>query len=277
MTDVQLQYCKKCLNRKSGTITQENNCNLKGINLEFEGICTSFDLDDKVLISNETRIGEIRPNGRRAYIAQSLIWVIMGLDIISVYSSYLQYNLLSGVQNSEEITDSMLTINDVRELLLSIVYLVVFIISGITFIKWFRRAYYNLSRITSCEYSEEWASWTWFIPIINLFRPYQIMKEMDKKTIAFLGSKNLNSTENNSQLIGLWWGLWVVSNYIGNYIFKVSFKDDTIENLMNSTIADIVLSLIGIPLAIITVKVIKSYALKEEKLFEIGRKSEFEE
>jgi len=272
MTDVQLQYCKKCLNRKSGEITQENTCNLKGINLEFEGVCSSFDLDKKAIVSSETRLEEIRPNENRARLAQTFVWIIMTLDIVSIYSSYLQYNLLRGLQNNEEITDSMLTFNDAREQLLAIVYLIMFITSGIIFIKWFQRAYYNLSKITNCKHTEDGAAWCWFIPIINLYRPYQIMKEMNKKTIAFLKSKTIDTIEDNTQLIGFWWGLWIVSNYLGNYILKTSFKEETIENLMNSTVADIILSLIGIPLAIVTVKVIKSYALKEDKISKISRK-----
>jgi len=273
MTEVQLQYCKKCLNRKSGTITQENNCNLKGINLEFEGVCSSFDLDEKVIIGSEIRVEDIRPNESRARLAQTFVWIIMILDIVSVYSSYLQYNLLIGFQNNEEITDSMLTSNDLREQLLAIVYLIVFITSGIFFIKWFQRAYYNLSRITNCKHTDGWAAWSWFVPILNLFRPYQIMKELNEKTVSFLRSKTTDIIEDNTSLIGYWWGLWIASNYIGNYILKTSFKEDSVENLMNSTIADIVLSLIGIPLAIVTVKLIKSYALKEEKISEIGRKN----
>jgi len=28
------------------------------------------------------------------------------------------------------------------------------------------------------KYKETWAIWSWFIPVINLWRPYQIMKEI---------------------------------------------------------------------------------------------------
>ena len=48
-----------------------------------------------------------------------------------------------------------------------------------------------------------------------------------------------------------------------------SQRAETIEKFLNSTIADMVMSMIGIPLAILTVMIIKSYSLKEEKLEEL--------
>ncbi len=270
MTDVQLQYCKKCLNRKSGETKPENICNLRNKNMVFEGVCTSFELDENVIIGLENKLDKIRPNEHRARIAQTLIWIVMALNILSVYSSYLQYNLLNAFQNNEEISDLMISTNDYREQGIAILYLIAFIISSITFIQWFRRAYYNLGTFTSTDNTEGWAAGSWFVPVISIFRPYQMMKEMNDKTIGFLKTKITDCIEDNSQLIGIWWGIWVISNYIGKYVTKYAFKDDSVETLINATVADMVLSLIGIPLAFVTVKMIKSYALKEIKISEIA-------
>jgi len=270
MTDVQLQYCKKCLNRKRGETDPKNICNIRGINMDFEGVCTSFEMDENVTIGLENNLEKIRPNEHRARIAQTLIWIVMILDILSVYSSYLQYNLLTAFQNNEEISDLMLNTNDYREQGIAILYLIAFIISGVTFIQWFRRAYFNLGTITSTDNTEGWAAGSWFVPVISIFRPYQIMKEMNDKTIGFLKTKTTDYIEDNSQLIGIWWGIWVLSNYIGKYVTKYAFKDDSVETLINATGADMVLSIIGIPLAYFTVRMIKSYALKEEKLLSIA-------
>lgn len=274
MTDVQLQYCKKCFNRKLEETNQENICNIRGKEMVFEGVCTSFELDEKVVISTEPNYKNIRPNVERARIAQMLIWIVMVVNIAAAYSSYLQYKLLIAFQNEEEITESMITFNDTREQAISIVYLIAFIVSGVTFIQWFRRAYFNLGKLTTTENSEGWAAGSWFVPIISIYRPYQIMKEMNDKTLGFLKSKTTDIIKDESQHIKLWWGLWVVSNYVGNYVMKTAFKEDSIENLLNSTIANMILSLIGIPLAIVTVEVIKSYALKEDKIAELISKAQ---
>jgi len=270
MTEVQLQYCKKCLNRKRGGTNPENICNLRDKNMDFEGVCTSFELDEKVIIGLENNLDKLRPNEHRARITQTFIWIVMALDILSVYSSYLQYNLLNAFQNNEEISDLMISTNDYREQGIAILYLIAFIISSITFIQWFRRAYYNLGTFTSTDNTEGWAAGSWFVPVISIFRPYQIMKEMNDKTIVFLKTKTTDNVKDDSQIIGIWWGIWVLSNYIGKYVTKYAFKDDSVETLINATVTDMILSLIGIPLAYITVKMIKSYSLKETKVYEIA-------
>jgi hypothetical protein len=271
MTEEQFENCKQCLNRKKGVNEKENICNIKGKSMKFENTCTDFNLDNNVVLGTENKINAIRPNLKRAKLAQLFIWIVMALDIISIFSSYLQYNLLISLKNYEEVTDQMLSSNDTREQIIGIIYLIVFIISAVTFIQWFRRAYYNLNVRTNCNHSDGWASGSWFVPIISLYRPYQIMKEMWTKTTQLIKSKKSDYIENSTLIIGIWWALWIVSNYIGKYVMKSAFKAETIENFLNSTIGDITLSIIGIPLAILTVKIIKSYSLKEEKISELEK------
>lgn len=268
--DKQLEFCKKCTNRKMD-MQQGLICNLTGRKADFTGQCENFKIDGEVEIKEQEIRRLIRPNKKRAEIAQLLIWIVMIIDIISIYSSYLQYNLLELLQNNDSVSDQMLNSNDTREQIIGIVYLIVFIVSAITFIQWFRRAYYNLNIRTKCNHSEGWAAGSWFVPIISLYRPYQIMKEMWMETTKIIKSKSNDYVEDSTLIIGIWWTLWIISNFIGNYVLKSAFKAETIENFLNSTIADIIISIIGIPLAILTVMIIKSYSLKEEKLEELEK------
>ena len=226
---------------------------------------------DKNAILGAKKNNAIKPNLKRAKTAELFIWLVMILDILSIVSSYLQYNLLKSLQNNEEVSDHMLTSNDTREQIIGILYLIVFITSAITFIQWFRRAYYNLNVRTNCDHSDGWAAGSWFVPIISLYRPYQIMKEMWNKTTSLIKTKTSDYAENGTMIIGLWWTLWIISNYIGNYVLKSAFKAETIENFLNSTIADMTMSILGIPLAILTVLIIKSYSQKEEKISELEK------
>ena len=272
MTEEQFENCKQCLNRIKGSNGKENICNLKGKNLDFEGDCRDFQHDSSVISGALNKINAIKPNLKRAQLAQIFIWAVMVMDIISIFSSYLQYNILIAIQNNEYVSDQALDSNDARVQLIAYLYLLVFIISAVTFIQWFRRAYYNLNVRTSCDNTEGWAAGSWFVPIISLYRPYQIMKEMWNKTSRLINEKTNKRIENSTIMIGIWWTLWIVSNYLGSFLLRSSFKDDTIEGFLNGTIGDIVLSVIGIPLAIVTVSIIKSYALKEEKISELEKR-----
>ena len=211
-------------------------------------------------------VDAIRPNLKRAKIAQLFIWLVMILDILSIISSYLQYNILKSIQNDEYVSDQALNANDTREQIVAILYSIIFITSAVTFIQWFRRAYYNLNIRTKTNHTDGWAAGSWFVPIMSLYRPYQIMKEMWDKTTRLIKTQDSNYSDSTTTVIGIWWTLWIVSNYVGNYVLKSIFKEQTIETLMSSTIADMIMSILGIPLAIVTVTIIKNYSSKEEKI-----------
>lgn len=87
---------------------------------------------------------KLRPNEQRSKNAIVLIWIVFGLQILMLISHYLQYNLLQKAANGMEVSSQSVLINSIREITFSVLYLIAYIISGITFIQWFRRAYFNL-------------------------------------------------------------------------------------------------------------------------------------
>ena len=205
---------------------------------------------------------KLKPNGQRAKIAIMLIWTVLTIEIISILSDYLQYNLLQTVANDGQISSETATDNDLRQKIIAIIYLVTYIISGITFIRWFRRAYFNLHlKAETLSFTEGWAAGSWFVPFISLYRPKQIMKELYVETQNLLTAKQENSTVNlNTQFIGWWWALWLIASFLGQFVFRYSLKAESLEALTTATIASIIASIIAIPLALITVKIIKDYA-----------------
>ncbi len=218
----------------------------------------------------------LKPNGQRAKIAIMLLWTVLTVEIISLLSDYLQYDLLETVANGGQITTEAATDNDLRQKIIGLIYLTVYVISGITFIRWFRRAYYNLHiKAESLSFTEGWAAGCWFVPIISLYRPNQIMKELYLETQSLLSKKDENYVQNlTTHFIGWWWALWIISSFLGQFIFRYSMKAETLEELTTTTIASIVASIIGIPLAIITVKVIKDYSEVEHLLYELKDEEE---
>ncbi len=269
MTDQQFEKCLQCLNRKKGITSKAEICNIKGKNLDFEGECTTFEQDSSVVVGKENKIKAIRPNEQRARNAQILIGMVLFFEIVSMVSSYLQLDLLKSLELGVYVTDDVLEQNDSREQIVALLYLIVFIISVVTFIQWFRRAYYNLNIRTSANHSEGWAAGSWFVPILSLFRPYQIMKEMWTKTDSLIKWEKPEYIKTSPGIIGIWWALWILSGYIGNYALKRAFRGDTIDDFIDATWADMAVSALGIPLAIVTWMMIKMYSNKEALLSEL--------
>lgn len=208
----------------------------------------------------------LRPNGQRAKTAITMIWVVLILEIISLISGYLQYDLLQVVANGGDISIEAAESNDLREQAIGIVYLIAFIISGVTFIQWFRRAYFNLHlKVNHLSHTEGWAAGSWFVPIINLYRPYRIMKELYKETNELLIKKGLSvSGSLTSSALGFWWTFWILSSILGRFISRMD--GESIEELMTSSVLSMILNVVGIPLALITVKIISDYSNAEPLL-----------
>jgi len=173
----QLNFCRRCKHKKND-LQQGIICGLTDRKAEFVNQCDDFEINDTVVAENAKVKEKVRPNKKRAEVAQLLIWAVMFVDIISIYSSFLQYKLLQQLQNNENVPFEILNSNDTREQIVGIVYLAVYITSAVVFIMWFRRAYFNLNARKKCEHTEGWAAGSWFVPVISLFRPFQIMKEM---------------------------------------------------------------------------------------------------
>ena len=213
----------------------------------------------------------LNQNVQRAKNAIILIWIVLALEIISLVSGYFQYDLLQTVANGGEISTETATANDLREQMIGIIYLIAYVISTVTFIQWFRRAYFNLhQKVTYLAYTEGWAAGSWFVPIVNLYRPYQIMKELYQETKALFIKKGIDVNSNfTTNALGWWWTLWIINSIIGQFVFRYSMKADTIDELTISTVASMIGNILGIPLALITVKVIKDYANVETLLSEI--------
>jgi hypothetical protein len=208
---------------------------------------------------------DLKPNEQRSQNAILLIWIALAMNCISLISSYFQYDLLQTAANGGEISTEYATSNDNREQAIGIIQIIVFVVSALTFIQWFRRAYFNLHlRINHLSHSEGWAAGCWFMPIVNLFRPYQIMKELFQETQLFLKRNEVHTSEHLSiSSLSLWWTFWIIDRFFGQLVFKYTMKAETIDELTRSTIGQLISNAIGIVLAIITINIITEYSKLE--------------
>ncbi|MFK7758176.1 MAG: DUF4328 domain-containing protein [Flavobacteriales bacterium] len=163
------------------------------------------------------KLSEQRPNSERARQTIIVLAVILALDVISGISSYMQLELLEQFNLGYQPSNSELESNDNREMIIGILAFIMQIVGAIVFIRWFRRAYYNLSIHTTTQHSEGWAAGAWFVPILNLFRPYQIMSEMWTFTSSKLEQFSGNMSNYKKSVVGAWWFLWVVVSLGGGF------------------------------------------------------------
>ena len=225
-----------------------------------------FEADFFIFAKNT--IMDLRPNARRAKQAIILIWVVLGFELLGLISDYMQYQLLIDLNSGGMYDESEVDGNDLRQRIIAISYLVALIVSAVFYIRWFRRAFFNLEqRVNDLRFDSSDVAPSFFIPFLSLYKPYQIMKEMFRRTEDYLAANvrgYMPSFKFHS--IGWWWALWIANTIAGQVAFRLSRKADTMDSLMNGTIANMVGEIIGIPLALIAILVIQDYAEKERML-----------
>ena len=222
---------------------------------------------------------QLRPNAQRAKNAILLIWIMLMLDVVLLLSNLMQYHLLDTAANGGEISIADAEANDMRQQVLAVVYMITFIISIVTFLQWFRRAHFNLStQVPKLEHSENDTLWSWFIPILSLYAPYNIMKALYKKTDDVLGEKlRLYTHGLSTKYLGWWWALWIISGVIEK-IGYFQLKDaDTVSELIVVTNLNIITLFWSIFLCLITIKIITDYSKIEPLLFQLKGEMEEEE
>ena len=253
-----LDFCKRCKKRKYDT-KQGIVCSLTNEKPTFEDNCADFERDETV---KEYKGLKLKSNAKRAKILLTFIWIVLGLEVISLISSGLQYNLLQTAANGGEITNDAATANDLREQIIAILYLIAYVISGLLFIMWFRRAYFNLhQKVKKLSFNEGWAAGSWFVPIVNLYRPFKIMEELYEETKKIILDKdNSSQIDLTTKFLGLWWTLWIVNGIFGQVVFRLSKNANTLPELMTGTILDIISGVLGVGLGIVTIKIIKDYS-----------------
>lgn len=201
-----------------------------------------------------------------------IITIIFG--VIAIISSYLEINLLTRIEESAYYSEDEIQFNDYREAIIGLFQIIIIFITGILFIIWFYRSHCNLKALGNryLKYGSGWAIGGFFVPILNLFRPYQVMKEIWMKSNPNVnfdvlpGSKWKES--NSSTLVGWWWFLFILGNILGYLPISYWAQEESINMFITGDWLSISVEIVDIVAAIITIRLINEIVRWQERKHE---------
>ena len=105
---------------------------------------------------------------------------------------------------------------------------------GIIFLMWIYRANKNLHALSNMhmKFTPGWSVGWYFIPVANLFMPFQSMREIWE--VAHKGRPSRQA------VLYWWWIMWIGSNMIGGVAAQFSFAVSDVRTFMASTIVYLV-------------------------------------
>ncbi len=203
----------------------------------------------------------ILDNSERARRVVLFFWVLLGTHILSFGSNIIQFLVLTEIQSGSEVSEKTITANDLQYGLVGLTVFGANLAVIITFIQWFRRAYHNLQRAGyHTAHTEGWAAGSWFVPILNWFRPYHIMKEIWYETQASYAPR-----VKNHSLVKIWWILFLLYGWYGNITFRLSLKSETASDMLRDSQLSMAEAAFSIPCIIVSVIVVRKASFFESQ------------
>ena len=129
---------------------------------------------------------------------------------------------------------------------------------------WIYRANLNALRLggEGLRYSPGWAIGWFFIPVLNLWKPYQAFKEI---WLASANPKHWKSLTRPA-LLPVWWTLFLVSASVGQAALRAAIRAEELPELIIANTASLAAHLVDIPLDIVFIILIRQiYRMQMEQ------------
>lgn len=186
---------------------------------------------------------------------KALLYISLIIGTVAVWSDYLEYQFLTNVQNdtyqSDKHAKTDADANDTRQALIGLFQSLLFIVSGILFLVWVYRANRNVHALGALElqFTPGWAVGWFFVPIANIWKPHQVMKEICK------ASKNppLWAAQKSDSIVDLWWALVLLSAFLSNLSFRLSMEAEQIDHFLNASRVTLFSDIIDLPHTVVTI------------------------
>jgi len=120
---------------------------------------------------------------------------------------------------------------------------------------WIYRAAWNgrvFAGAKQLDFTPGWSVGWYFLPIANLWKPYQAMKEIWR---ASARPDKVDAAEVPGWL-PLWWFLWLAFSITSNFASRTSWGAQTPEAEMNASLASITCDAINVPLCLVLLVII---------------------
>jgi hypothetical protein len=209
--------------------------------------------------------------------AQSLAMVVMVclavqtlLAVASIGSSLLQVQLLSRMQSGGIWTEEEANLNDLREQAIAVVSIAMGIVTGILFLKYLGRLNHNARAMGADDLSASpgWTIGYFFVPILNLFKPYQILQEIWKASDPEPGD-----LRQGTPLLGWWWGIRLLDIVANQVAFRLSMQPPgegpaVIETLLTITWISLGAQILDAVLNLLSLFVIRRFQQRQEERYE---------
>lgn len=205
-----------------------------------------------------------------------IVVVLLGAELLlamaSMGSSLLQAELLSRIKADAPYTQAEADANDLREMAVGLLAAGLAIISGIAFLKYLGRLNHNAQAMGATDLSATpgWTIGYFFVPIMNLYRPYQILQEIWKASVPEPGEWK---EREGWTLLGWWWGVRLLDVVANQAVFRLSMAADAqqpgyVDHLISITYLALAAETLDAILSLLSIFMVAGFQRRQEERYE---------
>ncbi len=237
----------------------------------FEAPQMLADMDGSAGASSAERvIVPFRPADTISRIAIVLIVVCLIANLLCIAATLSQISLLGSVAGGAVIGIDEAEANDGRYVAANLVALLTIAASGIAFLSWFHRVHSNLPVLAaqSIRFTPGWAVGYFFIPFVNLVRPYQVADEIWKGSDPGRVDGSGIAPASPS-IVGWWWAAYILSSLANSVVSRLAVGTERISELIYLSWVEVGATVVLIAAGILLVLVIRNVTKNQSTRYEL--------
>ena len=216
---------------------------------------------------------KFRPLESRARLVTIFFRCFIGLSAVAALTTAMAP--IIGVSLNSDIASPLEdTPQGIAVLLLSgiavVLYFIILMFCFVVFLMWLYRARSNLPALGADDvrWSPGWSIAMWFIPIMSLFRPYQVVKETWQASDP--GSLPGWRRDPPPDIFGWWWGLFLVYSFSSNATDGNSTPMGGTPSFDRATFIDVAVLIIGLASALCAMRIVRDITTRQTQRYQLG-------
>jgi hypothetical protein len=199
-----------------------------------------------------------RSAAQRARLAMIALLVVVAVEIAALVADVGRVGITNRILRADTVSDGEVTASDTFVQLTAVLEIAVMIACAALFLSWLHRVVANGPALGGRElrYTPGWAVGWWFVPVLNLVRPFQVVAE------AWVVSAR-DPSAGLGLLLPAWWGLFILGNVVSRFLVVRTGGDD-VTALRNAAIIDIVASVVLVVAALLCVVMVRRLTERQE-------------
>lgn len=193
---------------------------------------------------------------QRAKWSEWMLGLGAALATAALWSSWQQLQLVQDLTRGAIVPESVIEANDARQQLFAFAQLGSGIASAVVFLMWTSAHTKRLIElgVTHMEYAPKWSVWGFIVPILNLFRPVQVMRELWTASEVVVGPEDPWVKKATPAIVYVWFGILILDNFIGRLASRTSF--DTIEQVLQAAWLTVAFDALGVVTALVALRLV---------------------